>query len=264
MKSALRTALERAHEEWRTRMQPASLPAYAAAAGLIGLASLIRWGLGFFGSALLPFTAYYPVVLFATYFGGLRVGIFATLLGAVVGWLAFMPPEFVFFFIPSGRELELATYLIACAFIVWCANTYRNLAHSYQETAERLQREERLRKLAVAELGHRLKNKTASILAIIRYQLREQPQLRDAISARLIALSSTDEHIMAAEGRGASIRAILRSEVGAYGASRVAMEGPDAILPPKLALTMALLLHELTTNAAKYGAFSNPAGKPRN
>ena len=66
--------------------------------------------------------------------------------------------------------------------------------------------------LAVEELAHRLK-KIASIQSIISYQLREQPQLRDDIIARLVALSATDDLIMAAQGRGASLRAILSTEL---------------------------------------------------
>jgi two-component sensor histidine kinase len=115
--------------------------------------------------------------------------------------------------------------------------------------------------LAVEELAHRLKNKIASIQSIISYQLREQPQLRDDIIARLVALSATDDLIMAAQGRGASIRAILSTELKPYGLARISIEGPDIILSPTLALTMALIVHELATNAAKYGALSRPAGK---
>lgn len=108
--------------------------------------------------------------------------------------------------------------------------------------------------LAVEELAHRLKNKIASIQSIISYQLREQPQLRDDIVTRLIALSATDDLIMAAQGRGASLRAILCT-------ARIYIEGPDIILTPTLALTMTLIVHELATNAAKYGALSCSAGK---
>jgi two-component sensor histidine kinase len=96
-----------------------------------------------------------------------------------------------------------------------------------------------LRKLAVEELAHRLKNKIATIQSVLSYQLREHPRLRDDIIARLIALSATDELIMATQGRGASIRDILSTELGAYEMSRIAMEGPDVFLSPKLAMNGA-------------------------
>jgi two-component sensor histidine kinase len=235
------------------RVSPGSVEAYLAATILVVIASLIRWGLGFLGT-LLPFTTFYPVVLFATYFGGPRVGIFTSIAGGVVGWWAFLLPHVGFFPIKIAGELELLTYAVACALIIWGADSYRRLA-------KRLREEERLRVLAVEELAHRLKNKIASIQSIISYQLREQPQLRDDIIARLVALSATDDLIMAAQGRGASLRAILTTELKPYGLARISIEGPDIILSPTLALTMALIVHELATNAAKYGALSRPAGK---
>ena len=176
-------------------VSPGSVEAYLAATLLVVIASLVRWGLGFLGETLLPFTTFYPVVLFATYFGGPRVGIFTSIVGGVVGWWAFLLPHVGFFPIKIAGELELLTYAVACALIIWGADSYRRLA-------KRLREEERLRVLAVEELAHRLKNKIASIQSIISYQLREQPQLRDDIIARLVALAATDDLIMAAQGRG--------------------------------------------------------------
>jgi len=238
----------------RLHVSPGSVQAYLAAVVLVVVASLIRWGLGFFGETLLPFTTFYPVVLFATYFGGPRVGVFASISGGLVGWWAFLLPHFAFFPVNISDDLELLTYAVACALIIWGADSYRRLA-------TRLREEERLRVLAVEELAHRLKNKIASIQSIISYQLREQPKLRDDIVARLVALSATDDLIMAAQGRGAGLRAFLSTELKPYGFARISMEGPNVILSPTFALTIALIVHELATNAAKYGAFSRPAGK---
>ena len=120
--------------------------------------------------------------------------------------------------------------------------------------------EEKFRKLAVDELAHRLKNKLATIQSIISFQLRDDPQIRDAILSRLTALSATDDLIMATQGQGARLRDILSAELRPYEVSRVSMEGPDVLLPSKLALMMALLVHELATNAAKYGALSSSVG----
>src|SRR5689334_11474000 len=184
------------------RVSPGSVEAYLAATVFVVVASLIRWGLGFFGETLLPFTTYYPVVLFATYLGGLPVGIFAAVVGGLIGWWAFLSPHVGFLPVTIAGELELLTYAVACALIIWGADSYRRLA-------ARLREEERLRTLAVEELAHRLKNKIASIQSIISYQLRGQPRLRDDIIARLVALAATDDLIMTAQGRGASLRAIL-------------------------------------------------------
>lgn len=234
---------------WQQRISPGSAEAYAFATFLVVVASFIRWGVAFISSDIFIFAAFYPAVLFATYVGGSGVGVFAAVLGAVTAWWAFIPHP-----LTSGVEIKLLAYVFACTLIIWGAEHYRRLWR-------RLEDEETFRKLAVEELAHRLKNKLATIQSIISFQLREEPRVRDAILRRLSALSATDDLIMAAQGQGAHIRDILSAELRPYEVSRISMDGPDCLFPPKLALTMALLIHELATNAAKYGALSNSNGK---
>jgi two-component sensor histidine kinase len=236
------------------RIEPGSSVAYAFATICVVLASLLRWGLGLLSPDVLIFPTYYPAVLFAALVGGTGPGVFAAVLGGVIGWWAFMPPHFGFVPLTPGKQIGLLTYLFAALLIVWGADHYRRLA-------TRLADEEALRKLSVQELSHRLKNKLATIQAIIRFRLREYPQASKEIITSLDALSATDELIMATQDQGARIGDILSAEVRPYEASRVAMGGPDVLLPPKLALIMALLVHELATNAAKYGALSSSTGK---
>ncbi len=245
---------------WLWRVRPGSAPAYGFATLLAIIASIIRWALGFLGDDIFVFAGYYPAVLFATYIGGAGVGAFATGLGALIGWWAFMPPHYSFFPITQAHEVKVLAYLFASALIIWGADSYRRLAGKYRVLAERLQVEENLRKLAVEELAHRLKNKIATIQSIISFQLRDNPQARDDIIGRLIALSATDDLILRAQGQGANIREIVAAELGPHDISRISMAGPDVLLPPKLALTIALLTHELATNAAKHGALSCEAG----
>ena len=193
-------------------------------------------------------------MLFVSLVGGAGPGAFAAALGGAFVWWAFVPPQFAFLSKDPNQLESALIYLCASLLIVWGADRYRKLT-------KQLEDEENFRKLAVEELGHRLKNKIATIQSIIRYQLRDDPPSRDAIIGRLTALSATDDLILAAQGRGAQLRDILTAELDPYETSRIAMEGPAAFLGPKLALTMAMLLHELATNSAKYGALSSPSGK---
>ena len=241
---------------WRSRVRPGSAESYAFATICVVIASLARWGLGQLSEGILVFPTYYPAVLFATLVGGAGAGTFAAILGGIIGWWAFMPPHFTFS-LTTAQEIGL---LFACLLIVWGADHYRKLTQRLEDKDKFLQDEEKFRKLAVDELAHRLKNKLATIQSIISFQLRDDPQIRDALLSRLTALSATDDLIMATQGQGARLRDILSAELRPYEVSRVSMEGPDVLLPSKLALMMALLVHELATNAAKYGALSSSVG----
>jgi two-component sensor histidine kinase len=239
---------------WQERISPGSAEAYTFAAICVVIASLLRWGLGFVSPDILTFPTYYPAVLFAALVGGAGPGLFAAVLGGIVSWWAFMSPQFAFMPLTTGQQMSLLMYLFAALLIVWGADHYRRLAKLLAD-------EEALRKLSVQELSHRLKNKLATIQAIIRLRTREHPQLGNDIIASLDALSATDELIMATQGHGAPILGILSAELRPYEQSQATMDGPDVLLPPNLAMVLALLVHELATNAAKYGALSSSAGK---
>ncbi len=236
------------------RISPGSTEAYFFAALLVVIASLARWGLGFLTDQLQAFTTFYPAILFAALFGGAGPGLFAAVLGGIICWWQFLPPYWSLSPLNRADQINLLTYFFASATIVWATDHYRKLT-------KRLRDEERFRKLVVDELAHRLKNKVATIQSIVGIRLREHPEIRDEIFSSLTALIVTDDLIAASQGEGANIRDILSAEVGPYNISRVSISGPDCFLFPKLALTMALLVHELATNAAKYGALSKPTGK---
>ncbi len=236
------------------RVTPGSAKAYALAAILVVVASLLRWGLGYFTEQLQAFITLFPAVLFATLLGGAGPGIFAALLGGVISWWEFLPPYTALLPLTLADGINLFTYFIASVVIVWAADHYRRLT-------KRLRDEEAFRKLAVDELAHRLKNKVATIQSIIGFRLRDHPDIRNDIARSLAALMATDDLIAATQGRGAPFRDILDAEFAPYDVSRISMQGPNCLLSPKLALTLALLVHELVTNAAKYGALSVPAGK---
>ena len=128
-------------------------------------------------------------------------------------------------------------------------------------------REQHLR-LMVDELNHRVKNTLATVQAIVAQTLRGvgAPEARDAITARLQALSRAHDVITDEHWAGAALREIARLAaepyLGAEG-SRFIIDGPDVTAPPRLAIALALTFHELATNAAKYGALSAPDGRVR-
>jgi two-component sensor histidine kinase len=202
------------------------------------------------------FTPYFPAVFFATAFGGYRIGIATALLGGIFGLgLNFgnSPTDF-------ARLVLLAIYVIVCSLTIWGIEHFRSVASKQREISRRLIREEAYRKLVVDELQHRLKNKVSTIHAVLHLVLQDQPQIWASIDRRMRALSATDDLIARVDGLGCDIKDLLLSELGPYGHVRFNLNGERLFLPAKLAVSLALIFHELATNAGKYGAFASARG----
>jgi Domain of unknown function (DUF4118)/HWE histidine kinase len=150
--------------------------------------------------------AYLPAIAFAALLGGIGPGVMVALLGGLTAWLAFMPPSYSLELESYGDKSSLVTYGVISLLVAWVADYFGRLS-------KRLEDEEQLRELAVQELAHRLKNKIATIQAIISVQLRDSPQVRDGILDRLTALTVTDHLIEKANGQGAYIRDIASTEL---------------------------------------------------
>lgn len=136
-------------------------------------------------------------------------------------------------------------------------------------------RTERDQRLLSQELSHRIKNIFAVVSALISLSARQHPEARpfaDGLRTRLGALARAHEFVSPASvgGRpasGVSLHAFLGELFGAYvmsdGSPRIVIEGDDASFDDQAATPVALLFHELATNAAKYGALSRDEGRVR-
>jgi len=127
-------------------------------------------------------------------------------------------------------------------------------------------RQERHRELLVNELNHRVKNTLTAVQSLAMQTLRNATNLADgrkAFDARLIALSKAHDILVRENWEAAGLREIVAEALAAHGAAaerRLRFDGPDIRLRPKVAVALSMALHELATNAAKYGALSNVAG----
>jgi PAS domain S-box-containing protein len=139
------------------------------------------------------------------------------------------------------------------------------------DVTERRRAEARLR-LTVGELNHRVKNTLASVQSIAAQTLRspDGPDApipagaRNAFQARLLALARSHE-VLTREGwtgadLGELVRLALAPHEAGQGRRRLVAEGPPLRVPPRLAVPLAVALHELSTNAARHGALSLPEG----
>jgi two-component sensor histidine kinase len=202
------------------------------------------------------FTPYFPAVFFAAAFGGLRIGIATALIGGTLGTAL----NFNGTAIDPARVVLFAIFLLVCGLTLWGIEHYRVVAIRQRDIARRLIQEEEYRKLVVDELQHRLKNKLSTVHAVLHQVLQDQPAVWATIDGRIRALSATDDLIARVDGSGCDIKDLLLSELGPYGHVRFTLNGDPLFLPAKLAVSLALIFHELATNAGKYGAFSAARG----
>ncbi len=159
-----------------------------------------------------------------------------------------------------ARLALLAIFLVVSGLSIWGVEHFRSLAAQQREITKRLIEEEEYRRLVVEEFQHRLKNKLSTIHAVLHQILQDEPQIWASVDRRIRALSATDELIAKVDGSGCDIKDLLLSELGPYGHVRFTLNGNPLFLPAKLAVSLALIFHELATNAGKYGAFSSPRG----
>jgi two-component sensor histidine kinase len=120
-------------------------------------------------------------------------------------------------------------------------------------------------KVLTAELQHRIKNSLAMVSAIANQTIRgdDIEAARNAFTARLMTLSHAHDILVQTSWVSAPIKDVVEGALAPHrpGHGRIEVSGPELLLPPKPALAIAVALHELATNAAKYGALSNDAGK---
>lgn len=121
--------------------------------------------------------------------------------------------------------------------------------------------------LLMAELDHRVKNTLALVLAISTRTMSSETTLNgfhDAFVGRIQALAATHNLLADRSWSKLQISDVLQSELAPFigdGASRISHEGLDVAITPRAAVALGLILHELATNAVKYGALSNDEGE---
>ncbi|CCD84643.1 conserved membrane protein of unknown function [Bradyrhizobium sp. ORS 285] len=233
---------------WIVRRRPWSPTTFLLTILAVAVSAASRVGLDIAGSTL-AYAPFFPAVLFATLLGGLPAAVFAAWLSAAVVLIGFTDR-------PGHEEVvNLVAFLAASALVIWLANLCR-------AALVELKRNEHARELLLGELRHRVNNQLAVFQSIVRSSLSgEDHQKGEAIALRLDAVARANT-LAWSNQRVMTLRMLLEAELQPYRASgAVTVEGTDIPLGPEAVRNLALVFHELATNAVKYGALRGDGGR---
>jgi two-component sensor histidine kinase len=177
--------------------------------------------------------------------------------------------------VAHGERFEAeGRYLRPDGTVVWVHNAVSPMVNAAGEVDRVLtvvleitehKRAEAHRELLLNELNHRVKNTLATVQSIAAQTAKGATSVdayRTAFLSRLTALSGTHNLLQTGDWHGVLLRDVVENELEPYRTDKVrwTIDGADVVLYPNAALAFGMAVHELTTNAAKYGALSNGDG----
>ncbi len=177
--------------------------------------------------------------------------------------------------IESARSASLAQLsmitllfgLLAAGLLMVVARLLTHQATEDQASLDWFAEQNSIRNSLTRELNHRVKNTLANVLSIValtRRRATDLDEFADGLDGRIRALSATHDLLTQSDWGATPIRDVVQAELAPYARDKenaLEIDGPSVELAPNDALSMGLALHELATNAAKYGALSVPGGK---
>jgi two-component sensor histidine kinase len=203
------------------------------------------------------FVALFPILLLASFYGGVIAGVSCLLTTLLAAWYLFLGPPRSFVLGPH-EGAGLIALLVSGAWIVAGAIAVRQLIQRLREANEA---EHRLAR----ELQHRVKNNLAVVEALVAQSARgagDLPTFLERFLGRMKSLSAAQVLLSRHEHAKAEIEELVGAVLAPFDASgRLSWSGENIQLRPQQAVALALCLHELATNSLKYGALSREEGR---
>jgi two-component sensor histidine kinase len=235
-----------------TRIRPYSSDALTIALICLSAATALRF-LGSWTSSDFLFATYFPAILAAGLLAGIPAAVGVTIVSAIIVRLFFVP---AYLHSPSqghGEFVDFLVYLISAALTI-------SFAHYCRVVLSRLHKRNLANEILAKELQHRNKNSCAVIDVIVRKSLADDPERAKSLFGRIKAMMQASELVTAVQPQ-LGLKQLLLQAFVPYGEDRAEAFGPEISIAPDQARHLTLLVHELVTNAAKYGSLSRLSGR---
>ena len=234
------------------RVEPGFFGSLALALACVAVAVVARALLGLIGSTLY-FATFFPAVLICALIGGRTAGLLAIPLSIIAVWWVFIPPAFTFGQLTSVNVANFVLFALSSLLVVWLAVRHRHNVFDLQDRDQQ-------RELLVHEIEHRGKNMLAVMTSLVQQTVKDK-DVADTLINRMRVAADNRDLLHDPADNAASLRDLLAATVREpYSQDRVVLTGPDVQLNGREARGLRIVFHEMTTNAVKYGALSEPSG----
>jgi two-component sensor histidine kinase len=202
------------------------------------------------------FITFFPALLIASVWGGVLSGVTVLVLGSLIAAYFWLTPAWSLALTPVSVTALVAFWVLG-GLLILIGAALRALVAELAEARSHTD-------LLLHEMKHRAGNLLGVIQAIARQTVRNASSLDDfqmRFEERLLALSRAQDFASGQPGDAPNLRTFLAAALEPFGRDRFTFAGPAAAFSPALASSFALLLHELGTNAMKYGSLSTTEGR---
>lgn len=220
----------------------------------VAIPTLMRWFIdrGAYGA---PFILYFPAIqMIATYLGW-RWGAVTAVGSGIVGWAVFLPPQFSFA-VTFGEVVILLLFTISAATMVAVGEVLRN---SVLELGEQARQSDDFNR----ELQHRTKNSLQMMRALASQASKatDPAEFYEMLAGRLGSLAKANELLRFGALKSCRIGDLVDAAVAPFAIQQFESSGPHWAVSRNACTPLMMALHELGTNASKYGALSVAGGK---